>query len=129
MAATCFLLDTNVIIEYLRGRDAAIRYVESLEGDLYVSAITVAELYSGVKGVDEEAAFERFLDAFEVIPMDRALARLGGLCRQHYQPAHGTGLADAIVATSAELLGAALVTFNARHFPMIKDVVVPYDRG
>lgn len=129
MTANRFLLDTDVIIEYLRGRDEAIRYVESLEGELCVSAITVAELYSGVKGSDEEAALEGFLDAFEVIPIDRALARLGGLCRQRYQPAHGTGLADAIVATSAESAGAALVTFNKRHFPMTKDVVVPYSRS
>ncbi len=129
MTAKHFLLDTDVIIEYLRGRDEAIRYVESLEGELYVSAITVAELFSGVKCIDEEAALERFLDAFEVIPVDRALARLGGLCRQRYRPAHGTGLADAIVATSAESAGAALVTFNKRHFPMIKDVVVPYSRS
>jgi len=127
--ANRFLLDTDVIIEYLRGRDEAIRYVESLEGGFYVSAITVAELYSGVKGTDEESALERFLDAFEIIPVDRALARLGGLCRQRYQPAHGTGLADAIVAMSAESADAALVTFNRRHYPMIKDVVVPYSRS
>lgn len=129
MTAKSFLLDTDVIIEYLRGRDEAIRYVESLEGDLYISAITVAELYSGVKGIDEEAALERFLDAFEVIPVDRALARLGGLCRQRYRPAHGTGLADAIVAASADSVGAVVVTFNKRHFPMMKDVVVPYSRS
>ena len=112
MTANHFLLDTDVIIEYLCGRDDAIRYVESLEGGLYLSAITVAELYSGVKGTDEEAALERFLDAFEVIPIDRALARLGGLCRQRYQPAYGTGLADAIVAAAAESAGATLL-----HFP------------
>lgn len=129
MTARRLLLDTDVIIEYLRGRDEAIRYVESLEGALYVSAITVAELYSGVRGIDEEAALERFLDAFEVIPIDRALARVGGVFRQRHRPAHGTGLADAIVATSAESVGAALVTFNKRHYPMLKDVVVPYSRS
>ena len=129
MTANRFLLDTDVIIEYLRGRDEAIRYLESLEGSLYVSAITVAELYSGVRGKDEESALEQFLDAFEVIPVDRALARLGGLCRQRYQPAHGTGLADAIVAMSAESEDAALVTFNGRHYPMVKGVIVPYVRS
>ncbi|MBS3956267.1 MAG: type II toxin-antitoxin system VapC family toxin [Clostridiales bacterium] len=129
MTTKRLLLDTDVIIEYLRGRDEAIRYVESLEDELYVSAITVAELYSGAKGIDEEEALERFLDAFEVIPVDRALARLGGICRQRYRPAHGTGLADAIVAASADSVGAVLVTFNKRHFSMMKDVVVPYSRS
>jgi predicted nucleic acid-binding protein len=51
-----FLIDTDVIIEYLRVREHAIRFVESLEGHLCVLAITVAELYSGAKGSDEETA-------------------------------------------------------------------------
>jgi predicted nucleic acid-binding protein len=124
-----FLIDTDVIIEYLRGREQAISYVESLEGELFVSAITVAELYSGVKGADEESALERFLSAFEVMALDETLARLGGLCRQNYQPGHGTGLADAIVAMSAKSAGAVLVTFNKRHYPMIDDLEVPYRRS
>jgi predicted nucleic acid-binding protein len=123
------LIDTDVIIEYLRGREQAIRYVESLEGELYVCAITIAELYSGVKGADEESVLERFLSAFEVIPLDQQLARLGGLCRRSHQPAHGTGLADAIVAMSAKSVGAVLVTFNKRHYPMIDDLEVPYSRS
>jgi predicted nucleic acid-binding protein len=124
-----FLIDTDVIVEYLRGREQAIRYVESLEGDLCVSAITVAELYSGVKGEEEESSLERFLTAFEVVQVDESVARLGGLCRRTYQPSHGTGLADAIVAMSAKSKEAALVTFNKRHWPMVDDLVIPYRRG
>jgi predicted nucleic acid-binding protein len=124
-----FLIDTDVVIEYLRGSEQAIRYLEGLEGVLCISAITVAELYSGVRGEREEAALERFLGAFEVIVIDDALARLGGLCRRDYWPKHGTGLADALVAMSAETAGAVLVTFNKRHYPMITNVVVPYRRS
>lgn len=120
-----FLIDTDVIIEYLRGRPPAIDYLESLEGALYVSAITVAELYSGVRD-DEREALDRFLSAFEVVPIDETLARNGGLCRRDYQPSHGVGLADAIVAMSAEALGARLVTLKRRHYPMVEDVLVPY---
>ena len=60
--------------------------LESLEGGLCVSAITVAGLYSGVRDNDEEAALERFLSAFDVIPIDEALARLGGLRRRSFRP-------------------------------------------
>ena len=124
-----YLIDTDVLIEYLRGREQAIRYLEGLEGVLCVSAITVAELYSGVKGEQEQAALDRFVEAFEVIAVDEALAKLGGLCRRDYRPKHGTGLADALVAMSAKAAGAVLVTFNRRHYPMIDDVQVPYRRG
>ena len=117
-----FLVDTDVIIEYLRGREQAVEYLESLEGMLYVSVVTVAELYSGVRD-NEQEELEQFLNAFDVVAVEIALARSAGLCRKNYQPAHGTGLADAIVAMSAKALGATLVTFNRRHYPMVDDVV------
>ena len=122
-----FLIDTDVIIEYLRGREQAVEYLESLEGALHVSAVTVAELYSGVRDQEQEA-LEQFLRAFDVVTVDQALARSAGLCRKSYQPAYGTGLADAMVAMSAKAVGATLVTFNRRHYPMADDLLVPYPR-
>lgn len=123
-----FLIDTDVIIEYLRGREQAIKYLESLEGTLHVSAITVAELYSGVRD-NEQEALAQFLSAFDVVAVDHALAQDAGLCRKSHKPAHGTGLADAIVAMSAKAAGAVLVTFNERHYPMVDDLAVPYRRS
>ncbi|RJQ51608.1 MAG: type II toxin-antitoxin system VapC family toxin [Actinobacteria bacterium] len=128
MTARRFLVDTDVIVEYLRGCDQAVKYLESLQGTLNVSAITVAELYSGVRD-NEREALEQFLAAFDIVTVDQALARDAGLCRKSYQPAHGTGLADAIVAMSAKVVGAVLVTFNKRHCTMIEDLLVPYRRG
>jgi predicted nucleic acid-binding protein len=42
---------------------------------------------------------------------------------------HGTGLADALIAASAEAAGATLVTLNRRHFPMLAEVLVPYAKA
>jgi hypothetical protein len=123
-----FLVDTDVLIEYLRGSAQAIRFLEGVEGSLCVSAITVAELYSGAKGEEEETALAQFLSAFEVIPVDEPLAVRGGLCRRDFGPRHGVGLADALVAVSAEDADAVLVTFNKRHYPMLREVIVPYHR-
>lgn len=128
MAERC-LIDTDVIVEYLRGGPEAVRFLEGLEGEWQVSAITVAELFSGVKGAEEDQALEQFLLAFEVLPVDGDLAKRGGLYRRDYRSSHGTGLADALIAASAELGGAELVTFNQRHYPMVGNVRVPYGRS
>ncbi len=122
------LLDSDILIEYLRGRSAAIGYLEALEGDLQLSAITVAELFAGAKGDDEFAALTAFLLAFAVVPVTPEIARQGGLLRQLYRPSHGTGLADALIAATAQALQATLVTFNRKHFPMLERVEVPYSR-
>ena len=43
------LVDTDVMIDYLRGFEVAVNFLEQHVDDLRVSAITVAELYQGVR--------------------------------------------------------------------------------
>jgi predicted nucleic acid-binding protein len=121
------LLDTDVLVEYLRGREEAIEYLEGLTSDLYLSVISVAELFAGVKGDEEERSLKQFLPAFVVLPVTEKVAWLGGLYRRDFRPSHGTGLADALIAATAEDNGVRLVTFNRRHFPTV-EVTVPYER-
>jgi len=51
------LIDTDVLIDYLRGRAEAVSYLENLTGQLLISAVTVAELYAGVREGAERVAF------------------------------------------------------------------------
>ena len=122
------LLDTDVLTEYLRGRHEAAEYLEGLTADLYVSVITVAELFAGVRGDEEEKSLKGLLLAFTVLPVTEKTARLGGLYRRDYGRSHGTGLADALIAATSEENGADFVTFNRRHFPMVSRLTVPYER-
>lgn len=122
------LIDTDVLVEYLRGRDEAVEYLESLTSDLYLSVISVAELFAGVRGDKEEKSLEQLLQTFVILPVTEKTARLGGLYRKEYRPSHGTGLADALIAATTEENGADLVTFNQRHFPMISRITIPYER-
>jgi predicted nucleic acid-binding protein len=55
------------------------------------------------------------------------IAKKGGLCQKNYRSRHGIGFADALIAATAELKQAKLVTLNERHFPML-DVYVPYGK-
>jgi predicted nucleic acid-binding protein len=119
------ILDTDVLIDYLRGNDNAIRFLEDLQEQLCVSVITVAELYAGIRNKKEQRVIEKFLTVFDVLPIDQVIAINGGLFRRQYGPSHGVGLADAMIAATAESCQARLVTLNQRHFPMLK-VVVPY---
>lgn len=123
------LIDTDVIIEYLRGRSEAVEYLESLTSDLYISVISVAELFAGIKGDEEEKSLKQLLLVLIVVPVTEKTARLGGLYRRDYRPSHGTGLADALIAATAEENDFSFVTFNRRHFPMISKVTVPYERS
>ena len=126
---TQLLIDTDVLIDYLRDRAEAVAYLESLTPPLSVSAITVAELYAGVRDGDERLTLDQFVDSFQVIALDEKIATRAGLIRRDFGRSHGTGLADAIIAATAEAHDANLVTLNSKHFQMLKDVVTPYQRS
>ncbi len=69
---TPLLIDTDVLIDYLRDYPAAVSYVEAQQERFLVSVVTVAELYAGVREGEERARLEQFLRAFEYHSTRRA---------------------------------------------------------
>lgn len=63
---------------------------------------------------------------FRVYDMTSRIAERGGYFKRDCQPSHGTGLADALIAATADVQHARLVTLNVKHFPMLEDGMVPY---
>ena len=124
-----FLVDTDVLIDFLRGREQAVSFV-NLESDrIIVSSIVVAELYAGARGGEndtEQSTLERFLSLFRIVHVTVAIARLGGLYKRDYGRSHGVSLADAVVAATATLENAALKTLNVKHYPMFNAIQPAY---
>ncbi|HKQ04128.1 MAG TPA: type II toxin-antitoxin system VapC family toxin [Blastocatellia bacterium] len=123
------LIDTDVLIDYLRDQTEAVSYLESITEQVFISAVTVAELYAGVREGEERTALDDFVKAFEIVLIDEAIAIQSGLYRRDYRKSHNVGLADAIIAASAESKNAVLVTLNKKHFPMLANVTVPYRKA
>lgn len=123
------LVDTDVLIDFLRGHEKAMSLITVNSERIVVSSIVVAELYAGVRGgADgvEQGVLERLLALFRVVPVGDAIARLGGLYKRDYGKSHGVGLADAIVAATATLEDAELTTLNVRHYPMFSGLEPAY---
>lgn len=126
-----WLIDTNILIDYLRGLPNAIKFVDKIitADSCCISVITVAEIFAGVKEGKERQALESFLSIFEIISLDNVIAREGGLFKREYGKSHGVGLADALIAATCEQNHATLVTLNLKHFPMLKkskNIHLPY---
>ena len=120
------LLDTCVLIDYLRDRESAVQVVENLAMRPSVSVVTVAELYAGIRNEREHQRIEGLLGLLDVRAVDLEISKLAGhYCRQ-YRRSHGVGLSDALIAATARVHDARLVTRNVRHFPMLDDLLVPY---
>jgi len=122
------LLDTDVIVDFFRGYGKAVVFIKTYNTRIILSAIVVAELYAGVKGDAEQAILQDFIALFRVVPVNAEIGRVGGLYKRDYGKSHGVGLADAILAATAEAENAELKTLNTKHYPMLKDLKPAYNK-
>lgn len=121
------LVDTDVVVDFLRGVQPAVRFIRDHARQLHLSAIVVAEIYAGAR-TNEMAGIERFVESFPVIAISTEIAAAGGSLKQQYGRSHGLGLADAIIAASALEHGLYLASQNVKHYPMFPGLEPPYTR-
>lgn len=88
------LVDTDVLIDYLRDQADAVAYLDAATDRLLISAMTIAELYAGVREGAERVALDEFIKAFEIVQIDNEIAVKGGLYRRDYSKSHGTGIGE-----------------------------------
>lgn len=122
------LPDTDVLVDFLRGHSKAVAFVNANHARIILSSIVVAELYAGVKGDAESATLQAFVSLFRVVPVSAEIARAAGLYKRDYGRSHGVGLADAVLAATAQAENAELKTLNTRHYPMLKGLRPAYTK-
>jgi len=115
------LLDTNILIDVLRGEQVARAWLEQQQRPA-ISVITWIEVLVGCRA-EEALIVESWLESFDRLPMDQAVAALTVSLRQ----LHGLKVPDAIILATAQHHGLQLVTRNVRDFPMaLGSVLHPY---
>jgi predicted nucleic acid-binding protein len=119
------LIDSDVLIDYLRGVSAARNYFRSLDAAT-VSVVSVTELISEARNDEEEAAMNELFSSVQLVSVDESIAREAGRLRRQFFRSHNVGAADALIAATSILHRLQLVTLNRRHYPMLTDVLVPY---
>ena len=116
------LLDTSVAIDHLRGKQPAVDLLRQLIGEevpVVASEVVRFELLAGVRD-DELQALEQFFTALSWIPVEERVTRVAGSLAREYRRAHsGIDDADYLIAATALVLDADLLTTNVRHFPMV----------
>ena len=121
-----FLPDTDILIDFLRGYQQAVDFINTNASQIILSTIVIAELYAGVRGKQELTILNDFVSLFDVISMNSEIAKIGGLYKRDFGKSHGVGLADAIIAATCHSKNAQLKTLNVKHYPMIKNLEPAY---
>lgn len=120
------LLDSCILVDLLRRKQDAQRFVLTRQEQPCVCAVSVMELLAGARSQREEASIEALLATFRWVAIDETVFRLGGNFLRHYRSSHGIDVPDALIAATAEHHGLDLATLNVKHFPMIKGLKAAY---
>ncbi|MFN7677535.1 MAG: type II toxin-antitoxin system VapC family toxin [Cyanobacteriota bacterium] len=115
------LLDTNILIDVLRGNAMALAWLERQERPR-ISVISWIEVLVGCRAGETDRV-EAWLDSFPRLPLNDAVAREAVGLRQR----HGLKFPDAIILATARCADLTLATRNSRDFPIeLGGVLHPY---
>jgi len=136
-----FLLDTNVVSEWVKSRPepGVVTWLAEVDEDrVFVSVITLGELRHGIERLPPGRRRSRLddwlrhelLQRFEgrVLPVDVAVADAwGAIVARRERAGHPIGSMDALIAATAEVHALTLVTRNAPDFrSSVKTVFDPW---
>lgn len=120
-----YLLDTSVIIDYLRGKETAVQLLDNLEGEFSSSYICMSEIYEGVYRVNNskeivKAVTEFFTSLSSIYGVDEGVAKKLGEIRADLKR---KGILiedlDLLIAATCLVYDLTLITFNQKHFSRI----------
>jgi len=118
------VIDTSILIDYLRGGTLWEKLIRSLEKDteIYLPTIVVFELFSGKSTSNPKIAKEinNFLSYFQRVELTEDIAKRAGKLFRDVNK--NLGAPDYIIAASALELNATVVTLNTKHFEQITNL-------
>jgi len=126
------ILDTDILVDHFHGHAAATTYIGTAlhaGTEVYISVVSVTELLAGMRP-GEESKTEQLLGLFWKQDVTESIAKIAGSYLNQFAESHHIELADALIAATARVLNATLVTRNLKHYPMT-DIAIrkPYERG
>lgn len=113
-----FLIDTNIVIDQLRGIEKAHTFL--LSNKHYVSHVTFAELIHGTKNKDHLKSVIKVLSTLALIPIREIYSDIAIDLMQRFFLSHHLEFMDSLIAATAMEENFTLVTSNTKHFSFIK---------
>jgi len=123
------LVDSDVLIEHLRGNAAAREWLVTARqssGPLAVSVVSLTEIAGGMREPERREVMRLLgsMRRFEV--SEQVVWRAATLMREYRRSHSGIALGDYLIAATALTEGLELVTLNLRRFPMFSGLARPF---
>ena len=114
------LLDSDVIIWFLRGKEKIVSLLKNIakEKVLGCSPLSIIEIKLGMKKGEEDAT-NLFFDTIKVWELDKEIANeAAGYILSYKKKGITLDFVDATIAATCRLKNLMLMTYNTDHYPM-----------
>ncbi len=119
------MIDTDVLIWYLRGNEKAYQIVEE-SPNFYISVVTYMELVQGMRSKKELNKLRKALHIWNARILyisEEISAKAMFYVEQHFL-SHSMELADALIGATAIAYGIPILTGNDKHYKAMKDLQI-----
>ena len=119
------LVDTDVLIWYLRGNEKAYRAIVS-ESGLCISVITYMELVQGMRNKTELNYLRRSLRQWnaKLLYISEEISAKAMFYVEQYYLSHSLQIVDALIGATAVVHSLPIFTGNDRHYRIVKDIEI-----
>jgi tRNA(fMet)-specific endonuclease VapC len=123
------LLDTDVMVDILRGYEPAKVWLESAE-EIGLPGLVAMELIQGCQNLREQKQLEKALSGYQLFWLTEEDCNKAFASFSSHHLSDNIGLLDALIAQTAIGANAELATFNVKHYRVLKGlrIVQPYKK-
>ncbi|MCD6186774.1 MAG: type II toxin-antitoxin system VapC family toxin [Desulfuromusa sp.] len=119
------IVDTDVLIWYLKGNEKAYQIIENSNG-FFISVVTYMELVQGMRNKQELNTLRKALHIWNAKILyisEEISAKAMFYVEQHFL-SHSIQLADALIGATAISHGIPVLTANDKHYKVMKDLQI-----
>ncbi len=121
------VIDSSIFIEHLRAKDKSKTTLANLPAGsmLYVSAVTVFELFSGANDSSKKRDVKKVLDEVLILPFHAGVGeKAGEIFRELRAQGLMIEISDIFIAATALIHDLPVKTLNTRHFSRVEGLIL-----
>jgi len=119
------LIDTDVLIWYLKGNDKAYKTIES-SNSFFISVVTYMELVQGMRNKKELNSLRKALHIWnaQILYISEEISAKAMFYFEQHFLSHSMQLADALIGATAIAYGNPILTENDKHYKVLRNLEI-----
>jgi predicted nucleic acid-binding protein len=119
------LLDTNIWIDYFRGKPQTIRFIDAQpKNSIAICSVIAMELYKGSLNKAEFEKIKKTLKGLLMIDLNENISKVALQLSEQYALSHNMAVPDTLIAATALVFDLELITHNIKDFQFIPTLKV-----